>query len=69
VVRRYDKAGGMREWSFQPYWLKVELEESDDIVGALHLISHGKRFALGAFLSGTERRDFAHALRRALAAP
>lgn len=68
VVRRYDKAGRMREWSFQPYWLRVEIEEAGDMVGPLHLVSHGRRLAVGTFLSGEERRDFAHALRRALAA-
>lgn len=69
VVRRFDQAGEMREWTFQPYWLRVEIEETEDIVGPLHLVSHGRRLAVGAFLSGEERRDFAHALRRALAAP
>lgn len=69
VVRRYDPAGRMREWSFQPYWLRVEIEEDDDMVGPLHLTSHGRRLAIGGFLSGEERRDFAHALRRALATP
>jgi uncharacterized membrane protein len=66
VVRRFDTAGRMREWAFQPYWLRVELEETADMVGPLHLISHGRRVAVGDFLSGPERRDFAHALRRAL---
>jgi uncharacterized membrane protein len=68
VVRRYDKAGGVREWSFQSYWLRVEIEENEDMVGPLHLVSHGRRLAVGDFLSGAERRDFARALRQALAA-
>lgn len=67
VVRRYDRRGRMREWSFQPYWLRVELDEREDMVGALHLVSHGRRISVGAFLSGEERRDFARALERALA--
>jgi uncharacterized membrane protein len=68
VVRRYDKAGRVREWSFQPYWLRVEIEENEDMVGSLHLVSHGRRLVVGDFLSGAERRDFARALRQALAA-
>jgi uncharacterized membrane protein len=67
VVRRFDQTGEMREWTFQPYWLRVEIEETEDVVGPLHLVSHGRRLAVGGFLSGEERRDFAHALRRALA--
>lgn len=69
VVRRYDRTGAMREWSFQRYWLRVELQEDDDMIGPLHLASHGRRLAIGGFLSGEERRDFAQALRAALAGP
>src|SRR5690606_17946989 len=67
VVRRYDTKGGVSEWSFQPYWLRVELEETEESIGPLHLASHGRRLAIGSFLSGEERRDFARALRHALA--
>ena len=67
IVRRFDKNGHVREWSFQPYWLRVEMREDDDTCGPLTLTSHGRRLIIGAFLSADERREFAHALRAALA--
>ena len=67
IVRRYDRKGGVREWSFQPYWLRVEMREDEDTCGPLTLTSHGRRLIIGAFLCADERREFAHALRAALA--
>ena len=67
VVRHYDVRGNMREWSFQPYWLRIEMEEDDETCGPLYLKSHGRRLSVGAFLPAEERRDFARALRAALA--
>ena len=67
VVRHYDVRGAMREWSFQPYWLRIEMEEDDETCGPLYLKSHGRRLSVGAFLPAEERRDFARALRAAIA--
>ena len=67
IVRRYDQKGGFSEWSFQPYWLRIEMREGAGTCGPLYLISHGRRLIIGAFLSADERREFAQALRAALA--
>lgn len=69
IVRRFDQAGRMREWTFQPYWLKVEMTQDEDTCGPLYLSSHGRRLAVGTFLSADERKDFACQLRAALAPP
>lgn len=56
-----------RSWTFHPYWVRVELDEHDDLVGALRLRSHGRSLEIAAFLSPGERKAFAEALREALA--
>ncbi len=66
IVRRFDQAGRMREWTFQPYWLKIEMTEDEDTCGPLFLSSHGRRLAVGTFLSADERKDFAAELRSVL---
>ncbi|MFN4090870.1 MAG: DUF2244 domain-containing protein [Alphaproteobacteria bacterium] len=66
TVRRVLPTGKSRSWTFQPHWLRVELEEPIDNGSQLALASHGYRLAIGAFLSPDEKRDFARALGRAL---
>lgn len=66
TVRRILPTGKTRSWTFQPHWLKVELEEPIDKASQLSLASHGYRLAIGAFLSPDEKRDFARALGSAL---
>lgn len=63
-VRHVDPRGRVSAWRFQPYWVRVELD--DDDVAALALASHGHRLAIGRFLSPDERRDLAAALQDAL---
>ena len=67
VVRRTSARGKVSTWSFQPYWLRVELEEGHHRPGHLALCSHGQRLVIGAFLAPEERREVAKALREALA--
>jgi len=67
LVRRIQPNGRTAEWSFQPYWVRVEIEEDDGIVGPLILRSHGRQMSIAGFLSGEERLDFAIALKAALA--
>ncbi|MGI9414845.1 MAG: DUF2244 domain-containing protein [Hyphomicrobiales bacterium] len=69
VVRRFEPRRPARTWTFQPYWVRVELSETEDTCGPLYLKSHGRRLQIGAFLSADERKDFAEALRAALARP
>src|SRR3546814_2795403 len=63
TVRRVMPTGKARSWTFQPHWLRVELEEPIAQGSQLALSSHGYRLAIGAFLSAAEKRDLARALR------
>jgi uncharacterized membrane protein len=66
-VERTDPKGRMRRWTFQSYWLKVEIDDPPEQASQLVLRSHGRALAVGAFLSPPERGEVADALRRALA--
>jgi uncharacterized membrane protein len=67
TVERCDPRGRVQSWSFQPYWLRVELVEPAAKASELALASHGRRLTIGTFLSHPERLDLAEALREALA--
>lgn len=56
----------LREWTFQPYWLRVEIDEPPHHHSQLTLCSYGRRLVVGAFLTPGERLEVARALRRAL---
>ena len=66
VVRRIQPSGRMREWRFQPYWLRVLIDDPPRHDSPLILTSHGRRLAIGAFLTADERHDLARALTTAL---
>jgi uncharacterized membrane protein len=66
TVERIDIYGTRRAWRFQPFWLRVVLEERPDQSNRLFLASHGKRFAIADFLGAPMRRDLATALAAAL---
>ncbi len=67
IVERIDIYGERRWWRFQPFWLRVVLEEKPDESNRLYLASHGKQFAIGDFLGAPMRRELAASLRAALA--
>jgi uncharacterized membrane protein len=67
TVERIDIYGERRLWRFQPFWLRVVLEERPDESNRLFLASHGKRFAIGDFLGAPPRRELATSLHAALA--
>jgi uncharacterized membrane protein len=67
TVERIDVRGGRRSWRFQPYWLRVTLEEKADESNRLVISSHGRSLVLGSFLGAGERRSFAARLQDALA--
>ena len=66
-IRRILPNGKMLSWSFQPYWLRVEMDDPPRHRSELTLSSHGRRLVIGAFLSPDERIEVARALRAALA--
>ena len=67
TVERVAASGRSQTWSFQPYWLRVEIDEPPEHASKLVLSSHGHRLSIGSFLTPQERGDFAGALRQALA--
>ncbi|WP_207455776.1 DUF2244 domain-containing protein [Azospirillum sp. SYSU D00513] len=56
-----------RRWSFQPFWLRVSMDEPARHESQVVLSSHGQSLVVGSFLSPDERADFAKALKGALA--
>ena len=66
TVRRILPSGRVREWRFQPYWLRVEMDDPPRHDSRLTLTSHGRRLTVGDFLTVPERHEVARALRAAL---
>ncbi len=67
TVTRVQPSSKAQSWSFNPYWVRLKLEERIGRSSELSLASHGDRLVLASFLSDPEREDFARALRAALA--
>ena len=67
LVERISPSGKVQRWSFQPYWLKVQIDTPVKHDSQLVLSSHGKRLKIGAFLTADERLELAHALQDTLA--
>lgn len=66
-VRRVAPDGKVERTVFQPYWMRVTLEERIGHPTRLLLSSHGREIAIGSFLSPAEREDLARTLNDALA--
>lgn len=66
VVRKIAPNGTAQEWRFQPYWLRVRLEERAPDDNRLILTSHGRNLPIGTFLSAAERAELAASLKDAL---
>lgn len=63
-----DAPGRRREsWTFNPYWLRVHMDDPPRHESQVRLTSHGFALIIGSFLTPEERADFAKALRNALA--
>ena len=67
TVDRLGVRGERRSWRFQPYWLRVILEEKGDDSNRLIITSHGRSLVLGSFLGAGERRSVAALIEDALA--
>ena len=67
TVERVGIYGERRLWRFQPFWLRVVLEERLDDSNRLLLASHGRSLAIGDFLPPPSRRELAMTLREVLA--
>lgn len=66
VIRRIEANGVERSWSFEPYWVRVDLEETGHGSNRLTVSSHGRVILIGGFLTPAEREELAHALQGAL---
>ncbi|HUL07509.1 MAG TPA: DUF2244 domain-containing protein [Candidatus Acidoferrum sp.] len=66
VIERHDARGRKQSWSFQPYWLRIAMDDPPEHHSQLVLISHGRSLAIGSFLTAAERFDLARALGQAL---
>jgi uncharacterized membrane protein len=56
----------LRRWRFEPYWVRVRLDEVRPGERALRLTAHGRTLTIGRFLNAEERSDVAAALDAAL---
>ena len=68
TVTRVQPSGKAQVWSFNPYWVRLNLEDRTGRSSELSIASHGKRLVFATFLTDPEREDFAQALSTALSA-
>ena len=66
TVTRVAPSGDSQVWSFNPYWVRLSLEQRIGRPTQLSLASHGNRLVFASFLTDPEREDFALALSAAL---
>jgi uncharacterized membrane protein len=66
TVERLSVRGERRIWRFQPFWLRVILEEKTDESNRLLVASHGRSLVIAAFVTAAARRELAAAIRDAL---
>ena len=66
VVRRIAPNGRTTEWRFNPYWLRIALDEPVEHHSQITLSSHGRSLVIGAYLAPEERASLVRALRAAL---
>ncbi|HEV2302309.1 MAG TPA: DUF2244 domain-containing protein [Stellaceae bacterium] len=67
TVERIGIRGDRRLWRFQPFWLRVVLEERADRSNRLFVASHGRSLVIADFVPPPARRELAGSLREALA--
>jgi uncharacterized membrane protein len=65
TVTHMDPGGARRDWSFEPAWVRIALQDRPR--GRLTITTNGKGVAVAEFLSPRERREVALALNEALA--
>jgi len=68
TVERVSIYGERAMWRFQPFWLRIVLEERADESNRLVVASHGRSLVIGDFLGAPMRRELADSLRTALTA-
>jgi uncharacterized membrane protein len=68
TVTRVTPSGQSQSWRFNPYWVRLSVQERVGRSSELSIASHGDRLVFGSFLTDEEREDFASALGSALSA-
>jgi uncharacterized membrane protein len=67
TVRKVNHRGGMREWTLNPLWVKLDRIVHEEFgIERLFLVSHGRRLSIAGFLGPEEKASFARALSNAL---
>lgn len=66
TVRRTDSRGRREEFSLDPYWTRLSLEERPGRVSALRLRHRAATVEIGVLLGEEQKRDLAEALAEAL---
>lgn len=66
TIRKVRPSGRSHAWTFNPYWVRVVIENRRSDRCKVMLSSHGRRISVGGFLTSEERLDFATALENAL---
>jgi uncharacterized membrane protein len=66
TVERVSMRGERRNWRFQPFWVRVILEERRDTSNRLLVASHGRSLVIGDFVPPATRRELVVTLRDAL---
>ena len=66
TVERVSVRGERRNWRFQPFWVRVILEERPDTSNRLLVASHGRSLVICDFVPPAMRRELAATLRDAL---
>jgi uncharacterized membrane protein len=66
TVERVGVRGERCNWRFQPFWVRVILEERPDTSNRLLVASHGRSLVIGNFVPPATRRELAATLRDAL---
>jgi uncharacterized membrane protein len=67
TLTRVHPSGRSESFTFNPYWVRVDLERASNGHMGLSLSSHGRRLPFASFLTDDERVEFAAILRSALA--
>ncbi len=65
-VAQVSPAGERREHVFDAHWVRVMVEQVNQMQNRLLLVSHGRRLEIGSFLAPFERNDVKQEIDRAL---
>ena len=68
TLTRVQASGRRHQFAFNPYWVRVQVDEGTNGQAILKLVSHGKELSFGRFLNDDEKREFAAELAEVLRA-